>query len=133
MFTYSFYSPQSSAIQSDDVRFIIADEFEARAVASLAGRHDVLRSIVSPVAVDVIGHDIGAFCAAIAEHRPLDRRGAPVANMWSGADAIIEQFAGFQNVTVFRRKRMIRCPKHPAHTWNLFSRRCHIKEFISHE
>ena len=126
-FTSSRDRSQPRTVRSGDKQFVVADQTFAIAIAGLARGHQVDRTLVAPVTVDVISHEHDFAGASSLANNPSDLAFAPVTWMPARADTVIQQHASFSDIAILCRKWMLRCVDHATHTRDWFSRYCHAR------
>lgn len=112
------FSPHcSSALAShQDERLTILDSLSlpirtAVGVAGVAGGNQILRSVISPIPVDVIGEDCARSSRA-SSNDPVQLLSAPMAGMRPRPDLVVEHDSSYREVAAGWSDRMLRSSAH---------------------
>lgn len=119
--------PQSCTVWSGDKHFVVADQAFAVAIAGLARSHQVVRILVTPIAIDVISYEHHFAGTGTSADYPANLATAPVTRMPARTDTVIEEHPRLSDITILCHKWMVWCVDHATHARDWFSSwPCHV-------
>ena len=110
----AFISSKANAVWPNHKRLTVTNLMPACSIAALTRWYEIIRRIVSPVLVNVIGGQHRPAGPCPDSHDPADLLAAPVARMPAWADFVVKHYPCLGRIAVFASKRVGRLVDYPS-------------------